>query len=73
MEISLTAELMQVTTTRDGGFKIVLTCGTDSIEAINQLIKLHVKGDTLYGVAMVAINSNPHENENVAELNDLVL
>lgn len=43
--IKLTGQLFKVTTTKDGGSRIIIDCGYDSLGAVQELIKLNGNGD----------------------------
>lgn len=74
--IKLVAQLDRITTTRDGGGKLTLEFGADSLSAIHELQTLNGTGDTNLMVVIVpfeeriASHENPFE-EWVANLNQL--
>ncbi len=55
--IKFTAQLDRVTSTKDGGSKITFTCGYESIEAIQKIVRLNAIGDTSMAIAIVSYDN----------------
>lgn len=51
--IKLVAVLERVSTSRDGGTKITLVCGADSLSAIQELQTLNAEADVCLALAIV--------------------
>ena len=51
--IQLVCQLYKVTSGKDGGSRIVLDCGVESLEAIQKIQRLNAQGDTNLAVAIV--------------------
>lgn len=51
--IKLIATIDVVRTTSDGGAKITLECGADSMEAVQKIFKFKTQGDVLLAIAVV--------------------
>ena len=61
MIIKLTAQINKIQTTKDGGYRIALDTGSDSLQGIIELQKLHARGDTSLAIA-IAVYNNGGEN-----------
>lgn len=51
--IKLVVQLYKVSTTRDGGSRITLDCGSESLKAIQKIQELSSKGDISFAIACV--------------------
>lgn len=51
--INLIVQLERVTTTKDGGSKILFVCGAESLPAIQKIQMLNAKGDVSLAIACV--------------------
>lgn len=56
--IQMTAQLYDVRTRKDGGGRIQLDFGADSIEAVMAIQRLNSIGDTSFAIALVPIHQN---------------
>ena len=54
--IKLICQLYKVTTTKDGGSRIVLDCGSESLKAVQRIQTLSSLGDVSLAIACVPYN-----------------
>lgn len=60
--IKLIAELYSVTTTRDGGSKVIFLCGTDSLSAIQAIQNCNAEGDTMFALVAVPFEKDSFDD-----------
>ena len=69
--ITFTAQLFDIKTRRDGGGRVQLEFGAESMQAIAELMALNATGETNLGVAIVPVvnsyaeQSRAYKDENV--------
>ena len=51
--IHMICQLYKVSSTRDGGSRIVLDCGSESLDAVQKIQKLNAMGDVNLALAIV--------------------
>lgn len=51
--IKMIVQLYKVSTTKDGGSRIVLDCGAESLSAIQKIQRLNAAGDVSLAIAVV--------------------
>lgn len=51
--IKLIVQLFEVKSRPDGGMRIILECGKESIEGVQELIRKNAYGKSSYAIAMV--------------------
>lgn len=56
--INLIAQIDTIRTTKDGGYKITLECGQESLKAITDLMNIQAKGDQSIQVSIIPYNAN---------------
>jgi hypothetical protein len=57
--IKLIVQLERVTTTKDGGSKIVFVCGAESLASIQKIQTLNATGDVSLAIACVPFSDVP--------------
>lgn len=63
--IQITAQLYEVKTKRDGGGRLVLDFGVDSLQDILELQRLNAQGDVNLAIAIVPYGMDPKFTEKV--------
>ena len=56
--ITLTVQLLDIKTRRDGGGRVQFEYGAESMQAIADLMGLNASGDTVLGMALVPIGND---------------
>lgn len=56
--IKITGQINKIQTTKDGGYRLTLDTGCESLQGILELQKLHARGDTSLAIVIAPYDDN---------------